>query len=289
MKLIKNNKITKIIFKIILIGFAVIGFIFSFVFFAMKLHLTDVDGSIDSRNEYFNSIKNQQTRIENAGNYKNSWLNSTEFETFKNGVVKDKDMILKVSEETGVSSRLLVSSVVSEQLRFFTSNRESFKKFFEPLKILGNYSKFSYGISGIKMETAKEIEDNLKDVSSPFYLGKDFENILDYDSSVDDIDSARLARFTDSHNHYYSYLYTALFLKQIMYQWESAGYPVNDRPEVLVTLFNLGFSKSEPKSNPEVGGSLITIDGKDYTFGGLSYEFYYSGELREFFPFDVQY
>jgi len=73
-----------------------------------------------------------------------------------------------------------------------------------------------------------------------------------------------------------------------MQQWENSEFSINDRPEVLATLFNIGFKRSIPKENPEVGGSTITINNRDYTFGGLSYEFYYSGELSEFFPFEVQ-
>ena len=73
-----------------------------------------------------------------------------------------------------------------------------------------------------------------------------------------------------------------------MHQWENSGYNINDRPEVLATLFNIGFYKSAPKENPEVGGSTITINDRDYTFGGLAYEFYYSGELSGFFPLRVE-
>ncbi|HAQ02865.1 TPA: hypothetical protein DEP30_02530 [Candidatus Nomurabacteria bacterium] len=288
MKILRNNKILRIILIFLLCCFAGLGIIFSGVFVAMRLHLTDVKGSIDSRNNYFNKIKNQESRVADYYSSINSeWMKGNEFATFKEGVLKDKEIILKVSDITDVPSRLIVSSIMPEQLRFFTSNRESFKKFFEPLKILGTYSQFSYGISGIKIETAKEIETNLKDVNSPFYLGKDYVNLLDY-SDTNNIDSQRLARFTDSHNHYYSYLYTAIYLKEIMQQWENSEFSINDRPEVLATLFNIGFKRSIPKENPEVGGSTITINNRDYTFGGLSYEFYYSGELSEFFPFEVQ-
>lgn len=275
------------IFRILLYVFAVIGVVFTGVFFAMRLHLTDVKGSIDSRNSFFDKNRKTEARIEESKKEIYDWETSEEWITLKEALIKDKEIILKVSNETEISSRIIVSSIVSEQFRFFTSNRESFKKYFEPLKILGTYTQFSYGVSGIKMETAKLVEENLKNKQSPFYLGHEYENILNYDS-VENIDSQRLSRFTDSHNHYYSYLYTALYLKQVMKQWEDVSYPINDRPEVLSTLFNLGFSKSTPKLNPEVGGSTITIGGKDYTFGGLAYEFYYSGELSDIYPIDVQ-
>ena len=281
---IKN--ILRKIFRVLLYIFALIGFIFTGVFFAMRLHLTDVKGSIDSRNSFFNRVQNTEARKEISMNQSYDWVSSSEWLVLKDALLKDKDVITQVSNETGIPPRILVSSIISEQFRFFTSNREAFKKYFEPLKILGNYTQFSYGISGIKMDTAKNIEDNLKNVQSPFYLGKDYEHILDYSSPLD-IDNQRLARFTDSHNHYYSYLYTAIYLKEIITQWQNASFSIDSRPEVLATLFNIGFIKSVPKFNPEVGGSIITINNIDYTFGGLAYEFYYSGELSDVFPLGV--
>lgn len=286
------NKFIKNTFRFFLYTFAIIGFVFVCVFFAMKLHLTDVKGSIDSRNSFYGNVTNSQSRVKDATSQTQylenvEWMNSSEWEILKSGIMKDQSLIERVSSESGVPARLIISSIISEQLRFFTSNRESFKKYFEPLKILGTYTQFSYGISGIKMETAKKVEENLKDTTSPFYLGKSYENVLNYDNPTD-IDAQRLARFTDSHDHYYSYLYTALYLKEILHQWDQAGFPVNNRPEVIATLFNLGFDKSVPKENPDVGGTTITINGKDYTFGGLAYDFYYSKELSDIFPIEVQ-
>lgn len=349
-------------FKFLVYFFAFIGIIFSGVYVAMRLHLTDVTGSIDSRNAFFTvnkkntpSIANQNTlnavteckimtiasvlpengkvildtytatkspiiaekmirAVELVTTYNSflqdnirkcevfsgslstgatasnqtifSWILSPEWAALHDALVKDKDIIQKASADSGVPARTIVSSVISEQFRFFTANRESFKRYFEPLKILGNGTKFSYGVAGVKIETAQQIENNLKDPTSPFYLGVEYEHTFNY--TTPDPDAERLARLTNTTDHYYSYFYTAIFLKEIMHQWENAGYPIADRPEVLATLFNLGFNKSVPKVNPEVGGSTITINDRDYTFGGLSYEFYYSGELSDIFPIGVE-
>jgi hypothetical protein len=372
MKIFKN-KLFKITIITVVFLFALIGLIFSAVYVAMNFHLTDVKGSIDSRNEFFNNIKKEGVRLpsisktptlanlnklspaleckimtitsvlpengqrildayistkssivaekmvnaillvtENNNTFLKdkldkcdqigngilslnnnltsqsifSWMLSPEWETLRDALVKDKDVILQASRDSGVPARIIVSTVISEQFRFFTANRESFKKYFEPLKVLGNGTKFSYGIAGVKIETAKVIESNLKDKNSPFYLGADHEDIFNYGDA--NPETELLGRLTDNKNHYYSYLYTAVFLKEIMHQWETSNYPISDRPEVLATLFNLGFNKSIPKENPEVGGSTITINDRDYTFGGLSYEFYYSGELSDIFPFEIQ-
>ncbi|NCU28091.1 MAG: hypothetical protein EOM85_00235 [Candidatus Moranbacteria bacterium] len=283
----KSKKIIRNMFRFFLYLFAVIGLLFTGVFVAMRFHLTDVKGSIDNRNSFFDQSKNIENKNFLVTKDLPAWMNTTEWETLKNGIIKDQEIILRVSKETNLPARLIVSSVIPEQLRFFTSNREAFKKYFEPLKVLGTYTQFSYGISGIKMDTAKKIENNLKDSNSQFYLGKSYENILDY-QNLEDVDSERLARFTDSHDHYYSYLYTALYIKEIEMQWERNGFTIRNRPEVYATLFNIGFDRSIPKENPDVGGSIITIDGKEYTFGGLAYDFYYSNELSNIFPIIVK-
>ena len=40
----------------------------------------------------------------------------------------------------------------------------------------------------------------------------------------------------------------------------------------------------KPKKDPQVGGSNFIIGEKEYTFGGICFEFYYSGELQKEFP-----
>ena len=176
---------------------------------------------------------------------------------------------------------MIVAPLVVEQLRLFTSEREIFKQIFSPLKILGNQSQFSWGVMGIKQDTAKQIEENLKDKKSVWYLGKEFEHILDF--KTDDHDNERFERLTDEHDRYYSYLYGALCIKQIMKQWSNAGFNIDNRPEIIATLYNIGFENSKPKRDPQSGGAKIEINGGQYSFGSLAQEFYNSDELIEEF------
>ena len=73
-------------------------------------------------------------------------------------------------------------------------------------------------------------------------------------------------------------------MRQVTAQWQKAGYDINNRPEVLATLYNLGFPRSIPKLYPEAGGAVINIGGADYTFGDIAYQFYNSNELIDVFP-----
>lgn len=347
------SKTQENILKTLVYVFAAIGLFFVVGFLAVKFHLTDSLGKVDTNDRYF-QIAADKTRdyasgrnprqkeanlcrvwvlsmvepdlaknildvylksgsetvlyrmlsaqevylqnndfyreqIKTCDNYKFSavsnyaaWKQSEEWLTLKEAVAKDKETIGRASVVTGVEPRMIVSMLVGEQLRLFNSYREVFKQFFQPLKILGNETKFSLGVTGVKEETAIRIENDLKDPTSPFYLGSEFEHLLDFTTA--NVAEERFNRLTNDKDHYYSYLYAALFLKEVEKQWASAGYNISDRPDILATLYNLGFDSSVPKKDPQVGGSVFTINGVEYTFGSVSHQFYYSGELFDEFP-----
>ncbi|MCX6271722.1 MAG: hypothetical protein NTU44_10975, partial [Bacteroidetes bacterium] len=211
------------------------------------------------------------------------WVNTIEWKTLQAALRKDAAMLDSVADKTHLSARLLAAMLIGEQIRLFDSKREAFKKWISPLKILVNETKISLGVMGIKEETAIKIEKYLKDRQSLYYLGPEYEKMLDF--QTDNIENERYQRLTDPGNHHFPYLYAALFLRQVEQQWKRSGYDITGRPEILATLFNLGFEVSVPKSDPRVGGSRIMIQNREYTFGALAWEFYYSGELEDVFPY----
>lgn len=272
------QKAFKIIFNIFLYAFAIIGLGLTAGFFAVKFGLTNTKGVIDVQTEAF--YKNNSSTHNQVDT---SWAQTEEWKTFSEAVKKDKDVLAQVEAETGIPARLIVSVLAVEQLRLFSSEREVFKQAFYPLKILGTQTQFSWGVMGIKPETAQKVEENLKATSSSFYLGKEFENKLDFKTT--DPDQERFARITDEHDRYYAYLYGALYIKQFIEGWKKAGYEdISKRSEIVGTLYNIGFNHFEPKANPEVGGAEIEIDGVKYSFGGLTYNIYNSNELADIFP-----
>jgi len=265
-------------FNIIIYVFAAIGFVLVVGFFAIKYGLTNTNGIIDTQRENF--LKNGTSSQDFSENL--YWQNLDEWQTLKAAVEKDIPTIQKAANDADISPRLVASALVVEQLRFFYSEREVYKKVFEPLKILGNETQFSWGVMGVKEETAIQIEENLASTTSPFYLGKKYEHILDFKTS--DIKQERFERMTNEHDHYYSYLYAALYMKEVLAQWKVAGYNISERPDLILTLYNIGFANSKPNANPHSGGAEIKIYDKTYSFGSLANEFYYSNEFLEEFP-----
>lgn len=276
--------------------FASVGFVFTTVFIGMQFGVFNVRGTLKERNEFFldgvaTSTTQLATTTKSDGkealciNKANvcSWNETREWVVVKNGLTKDVDVIQKVSKETHIPARTLASLVIPEQLRFFTAEREVFKRYFEPLKILGSMSQFSLGVSGIKPDTALKIEQYANDASSPYYPGPEYAKLIAYDAGVD-VDAERYNRLTDPKNHYYSYVYAAIFVAEIEAQWKKSGFDISNNREVLATLFNLGFLKSNPHGAPAVGGATISLGGSDYLYGELGALFYNSNELLQEFP-----
>jgi len=282
---IKKNR--GIVFRVLLFIFAIIGLIFVLVFIAMQFGWLNVKGSVSERNSYFNINESFNLDTINTNEVVPSWKDTSEWKLLKEVFTRDQVIIKKAASDAGISPRLILGGVIGEQLRFFSNRRESFKNYFEPMKILAQLSKFSFGIAGLKPETVALVESHLKDSNSTFYLGKGMENVADYEPGVNQ-DTERMNRITDVKNPYYSYLYVGLFMREVEVEWANAGYDISNRPEVITTLYNLGFNRSIPKADARAGGAVISVGGKDYTFGDLGYEFYYSDELADIFPVEVK-
>ena len=269
--------IMKRIFNIIIYIFASIGIIFSLVLIFMQFNLLSVPGNIKDRNKFFIDAyrdKHNCQLLQNKKERECIWMYTEEFKIIEAGLEKDKEIIDRVSKETNISPKLIKSVIIAEQLRFFTSERESYKKWFEPLKILGTMSKFSLGVSGIKPDTARAIENNLINNKSDLYLNNNFARLLLTDEQIlnksINEDGVIFDRLTNNKDHYYSYLYTAIFIKEIITGWQKAGYNIDNNAGIIATIFNLGFDKSIPNNNPQIGGSTIDIAGNKYYYGELA-------------------
>ena len=272
-KAVVDSKILRKTWTFLVYGFALVGFVFVSAYFAMRMGFTKERGVIDNQESAFMTISTTTL-------YGLDWSTGDEWSVLKQAILKDSKSIRNAATDAGVPSRMVIAMLVPEQLRLFHDERELFKKVFAPLQILVNQNQFSWGIMGIKQDTAITIERNLKLASSSFYIGKQYENILDFKSN--DRDAERFARITDDKDHYYGYLYAALYLKEIINQWKTAGYDISERPEILGTLYNIGFDHSHPNADPQSGGALIQVNDQSYSFGTLAKSFYDSEELPEF-------
>lgn len=270
--------------------FAAIGFLLVVAYFAVRFGLTNVTGIIDQQRQAFLGSATTTDAADLAPTYPNGtpWQDTQEWQVLAAAITKDAPVIDQAAAASGVPPRLIVANLIVEQLRLFFTERGFYEQFFAPLKILGSQTQFSWGVMGMKETTAVEVENNLKDPTSPFYPGPQYADLLDFpnatSTSSTTIANERFTRMTDQHNHYYNYLYAGLDMKEIESQWQNAGFPIADNPAIVSTLYNIGFQHSMPNANPQVGGAAIVINAVTYSFGGLAEQFYQSNLLTNLFP-----
>src|ERR1035437_8822335 len=147
-------------------------------------HMLDAMGIYMTDSTDFQKRVTEDGKIFSEKNHNTSnlfwWSTIEEWPVLKVAVAKDAKVIDTVAKRTGANPRLISAVLIAEQIRLFDSRREAFKKWIQPLKILSNETTFSWGVTGIKDFTAKTIEHNLIDKTSPFYMGAAYEHLLDF-------------------------------------------------------------------------------------------------------------
>jgi hypothetical protein len=276
-----EKKHLKIGLNIVIYIFAAIGIFLVAGYFAVKFGLTNEKGVVDLQRESFLGPAASQV-VSNDSNL--PWQQTEEWGVIAAALTKDQTALTTAASASGVPARLIAANLVAEQLRLFFTERELYKQFFLPLKILGSQTQFSWGVMGMKEATAIQVENNLKDPTSPYYPGDQYAHLLDFPATTTDITTARFTRMTDQHNHYWSYVYAGLYIKEIEAQWRNAGFPIDNNIAVLSTLYNIGFQHSIPNASPQVGGAEITAGNQTFSFGGLALDFYNSNQLTDIFP-----
>ncbi|MEA3392170.1 MAG: hypothetical protein U9Q91_04255, partial [Candidatus Marinimicrobia bacterium] len=108
----------------------------------------------------------------------------------------------------------------------------------------------SIGFCQVKMKTAYWIECQLSDSTSEFYPGKKYKNILLVSQSPQEIIEKLEGDRTNL-------LYASAYMRIIQSYWESRGFSIDDRVDIIATIFSYGiFSRStgeplKPNADPE--------------------------------------
>ncbi len=107
----------------------------------------------------------------------------------------------------------------------------------------------SIGFCQVKMKTAYWIEVQLNKDISDFYCGEKYKNILNISHSPKEI-------IEKLDNDSLNILYATAYIRIMMNRWQKLGYPINDKPEIIGTLYSTGLfykdgSERNPNSNPK--------------------------------------
>ena len=165
------------------------------------------------------------------------------------------------SKTFDINPDFLKSIIYIERIKNYNWQDEYFDDY---LAIKGKNS--SIGFCQVKMKTAYWIECQLVDSTSEFYSGKKYGNILPVSQSSQEI----IDKLMDDKTNL---IYASAYMRIIQSYWESKGFPINDRVDIIATIFSYGvFSRStgEPlKPN---------ADPKPNWFGRESYGFLVDNE-----------
>ena len=107
----------------------------------------------------------------------------------------------------------------------------------------------SIGFCQVKLKTAYWIEVQLNDSLSIYWPGKQYTNILSVSQSPKEI-------ITKLQDDSLNILYAAAYLRIIQSRWDKAGYPIDDRADILGTLYSTGLfypdgTERKPRKVPE--------------------------------------
>jgi len=170
----------------------------------------------------------------------------------------------KISKALWIDYRLVMSAILTEQVRYAMTERGEMKKFLQKTPVLLYLTRFSYWIWWIKSFTAEKVRNDAiaywywKDLEKHIYISWEtaWKNILI--------------------NKYYQVAYPAYLIKNIITRWKKAGYNIENNPGVIITLYNFwNIEGKKPHGLPKVGWSDISIKSKSYNFGWLGESFYW--------------
>ncbi len=196
-----------------------------------------------------------------------AWAHEPAWDSCALAVRRDLPAIRAAAAHAGLSPRLVALPAICEQLRRAESFRETYKRFFSRFIPTGN---LSMGVTGLKPETLRQM--------APYFPAADR-------AALDSLSDTALVARLKSPDHSWSYLYAALCLSAIRTRWAASGVDLSRRPEIVMTVYNLGSGRCPPRNDPQAGGAIFRLGDKTYTFGSFAWEFYWSGILYPELPF----
>jgi len=159
-------------------------------------------------------------------------------------IMERKQLIFTASKLFDINPQYLATVIYTERTKNYDWTDEAFD---EIIAKTGQNS--SMGFSQVKIKTAYFIEKQITDSVSAFFCGKKYEHILMLSKSPFKL-IQKLK--TDSLN----ILYAAAYLRIIQTFWSNKGYPIDNKPDIIGSLYQLGLFHSdgkvrEPHFNPK--------------------------------------
>jgi hypothetical protein len=159
--------------------------------------------------------------------------------------IKDRATLIgHASSLFGVNPAFLSAVIYTERALNYDWTDQTYDLFlFEKLGL-----NSSIGFCQIKIKTAYFIEYQFKHADAPYFPGRKFAPLIALSGSKNEL----LQKITDDS---LNICYAAAYLRMMLSRWAKAGHPIEDRPDVLGTLYSTGLyyndgSERQPNKRP---------------------------------------
>ena len=154
------------------------------------------------------------------------------------------ELIEKASKIFDVDSKILTAIIYTERTLNYTWEDDALDNL---LAVAGLNS--SIGFCQVKLKTAYWIEVQLNDTNSVYFPSKKYKGKLSLSNSPKEI-------ITKLENDSLNIMYASAYLRIIMSRWEKGGFPIDNRADILGTLYSTGLFKRDgterkPNRNPK--------------------------------------
>ena len=112
----------------------------------------------------------------------------------------------------------------------------------------------SIGFCQVKLKTAYWIEVQLNDTNATYFLSKKYKGKLSLSNSPDEI-------IHKLENDTLNIMYAAAFVRIAISYWEKSGFPIEDRADILGTLYSTGLFKRDGKARLPNGKPEANVFG----------------------------
>jgi len=153
-------------------------------------------------------------------------------------------LIERAAEKLEITPKYLAAIIYTERTLNYDWTDETFD-----VIIAKRGLNSSIGFCQLKLKTAYFIERQFNEITSVFYPGKKFANLL----QISQIPQELIDKLVNDSSNI---LYAAAYLRMMQTRWEKAGFPINDRPDILGTLYSTGLfyndgTERQPNAHPK--------------------------------------
>ncbi len=196
-------------------------------------------------------------------------------------------VILEAGKLFNISPRLIASVIyVEHALNVTWIDRDV-----DPL-LAGYGLNVSLGLGQVKINTALWIEKSLSDSTSLYFLGRKFSKIIPLSTSREELVHRLLApELKMAPQATWNTKYIAANLAMVRHRWKEAGINIDNRTDILATLYSAGVVTDDAPMKSARGGFAFGGEKRPphknpqaNSFGKLAKEFYESELLLSLFP-----